>query len=112
VSRLRSSMLAESGGRNLEQPRFVTSMDQNMPLTNELVQELQGFLKDRQLMAGVQSDADLEAASTIYQMNERTRAGRGDGSAPLVSNDTRDDKLLAPGGAGTTGSGGTPGSNS
>jgi hypothetical protein len=63
-------------------------------------------------MAGVQSDADLEAASTIYQMNERTRAGRGDGSAPLVSNDTRDDKLLAPGGAGTTGSGGTPGSNS
>jgi hypothetical protein len=107
VSRLRSSMLAESGGRNLEQPRFVTSMEQNNALTEELVRELQGFLKDRQIVAGVQSEGDLEAASTIYQMNERTRANRGDGAQPQISNDTRDDKLLAPG---TSGSGSTPGS--
>jgi hypothetical protein len=112
VSRLRSTILAESGAHNLEQPRYVIGMDKNDALTNELVAEVQGFLKDRQIMAGVQSERDLEAASTIYQMNERTRTGRGNG-APQISNEMRDASLLAPGGAGGTDpDGGAAGSGS
>jgi len=112
VSRLRTTILAESGAHNLEQPRYVIGMDKNEGLTNELVTEVQGFLKDRQIMAGVQSERDLEAASTIYQMNERTRAGRGD-SAPQISNEMRDANLLTSGGGGTgDAGGGTPGAES
>ena len=107
VSRLRTTIFAESGAANLERERYVIAMDRNDALTNELVAEMQNYLKDRQIMAGVQSEGDLGAASTIYQMNERTRANRGDGGAPLISNDTRDDKLLAPD---TSGSGTAPGS--
>jgi hypothetical protein len=106
VSRLRTTILAESGAQNLEQRRYVIGMAANESLTKELVEEMQGFLKDRQIMAGVQSERDLDAASTIYQMNERTRAGRGDGGPPQISNEMRDANLLAPGGAGGTDPGG------
>ena len=108
MSRLRTTIFAESGAANLERERYVIAMDRNDALTNELVAEMQNYLKDRQIMAGVQSEGDLGAASTIYQMNERTRANRGDGGAPLISNDTRDDKLLAPDTSG--GAGSPPGS--
>jgi hypothetical protein len=59
-------------------------------------------------MATVQSEGDAQAASTIYQMNERTRARPTNGQQPQISNDMRDDKLLAPGGGGT---GTDPGTN-
>jgi hypothetical protein len=101
VSRVRSSMLAESGERNLEQPRFIMSMDQNAALSRTLVDDLRGFLRDRQIMATVQSEGDAQAASTIYQMNERTRARPGNGQ-PQITSDMRDDKMLAPGGGGGT----------
>jgi hypothetical protein len=46
-------------------------------------------------MASVGSEADLQAAANIYQMNERTRAnGADNGTRPVISQDTRDDKLL------------------
>jgi hypothetical protein len=53
----------------------------------------------------VGSEADLQAASNIYQMNERTRANVQPGAAPQISQDMRDDKRLPGGGnpAGTPG---------
>jgi hypothetical protein len=108
VSHLRSSMLAESGAANLEQPRFILGMEQNAALSRSLVDGLRAFLRDRQIMATVQSEGDAQAASTIYQMNERTRARPTNGQQPQISNDMRDDKLLAPGGGGT---GTDPGTN-
>jgi hypothetical protein len=74
VSRIHSSIIAVSGAMNLEQPRYVLTMDKNEPLCDELVRDMQCYLKERQVMASVQSESDFQAASTIHQMNERTRA--------------------------------------
>jgi hypothetical protein len=98
VSRVHSSILAESGGRNLEQTRYVLGLERNEPLNRELVEDVQGFLRDRQIMAGIQSEGDVQAASTIYQMNERTRGNRPDGGqAPLIPHERREENLLGPG---------------
>ncbi|HEX7122054.1 MAG TPA: hypothetical protein VF178_06745 [Gemmatimonadaceae bacterium] len=76
VSRIHSSMIAVSGAMNLEQPRYVLAMEENRALCNELVADVQAYLRERQVMASVQSAADLEAASNLHQMNERTRAAQ------------------------------------
>jgi hypothetical protein len=96
VSRLHSSTLTVSGSANLEQPRLVLGMRDNEALSRDLVADARSFLRDRQIMATVGSEADLQAAANIYQMNERTRAhaeGRA-GQAPFVTQETRDDKLV------------------
>jgi hypothetical protein len=64
-------------------------------LSRDLVADARAFLKDRQIMATVNSESDLQAASNIYQMNERTR-GTVDERAgqPVISQDLRDDKRL------------------
>jgi hypothetical protein len=104
VSRLHSSTLTVSGSANLEQPRLVLGMRENDVLSRDLIADARAFLRDRQIMATVASDADLEAAANIYQMNERTRANAPDraGQPPLVTQDTRDDKRI-----GTSGPGGS-----
>jgi hypothetical protein len=104
VSRLHSSTLTVSGSLNLEQPRLILGMQENANLSRELVADARSFLRDRQIMATVGSEADLQAAANIYQMNERTRAEAAarPGQPPLVTQDTRDDKLVTtgpPGGA-------------
>jgi hypothetical protein len=93
VSRLHTSTLAVSGSANLEQPRLILGMEENAALSRDLVADARGFLKDRQIMATVNSESDLQAASNIYKMNERTRAN-GTSDQPLVSQETRDDKRL------------------
>ena len=77
VSRLHTSTLTVSGSGNLEQPRLVLGMEDNETLSRELVADARSFLRDRQIMATVGSEADLQAAANIYQMNERTRARAG-----------------------------------
>ncbi len=81
VSRITSSIIAVSGALNLEQRRYVLGMERSPALCDELIRDMRNYLKDRQIMAGVQSGSDLEAASTIHQMNERAREGRA-GLAP------------------------------
>jgi hypothetical protein len=102
VSRIHSSTLTVSGSRNLEQPRLILGMEDNDKLRHELVEDARAFLRDRQIMASVGSEADLQAAANIYQMNERTRANTGDRDQSLISQDNRDDKLVTadPAGAG------------
>jgi hypothetical protein len=98
VSRIHSSTLAVSGSDNLEQPRLVLGMSADDDLCRELVSDARAFLHDRQIMASVGSEADLQAASNIYQMNERTRANVPPG-APQIGQDGRDDKRLPGGGS-------------
>jgi hypothetical protein len=112
VSRLHSSTLTVSGSANLEQPRLVLGMRDHETLSRDLVADARAFLRDRQIMATVASDSDLEAAANIYQMNERTRAHAPDraGQPPLVTQETRDDKLVTANGnpgTATPGTGGT-----
>jgi hypothetical protein len=95
VSRLHTSTLTVSGSENLEQPRLILGMNENPTLTRDLVADARSFLKDRQIMATVNSESDLQAASNIYKMNERTRANAPqDNGQPVISQDMRDDKLL------------------
>jgi hypothetical protein len=95
VSRLHTSTLAVSGSANLEQPRLILGLRENADLSRDLVADARSFLKDRQIMASVASESDLQAAANIYQMNERTRANGDDRSGqPVISQDTRDDKYL------------------
>ena len=93
VSRLHTSTLTVSGSDNLEQPRLILGMDENAALSRDLVTDARGFLKDRQIMATVNSESDLQAAANIHHMNERTRANVAPGT-PQVSQDMRDDKRL------------------
>ena len=95
VSRLHTSTLTVSGSANLEQPRLILGMNDNPTLSRDLVADARGFLKDRQIMASVNSESDLQAAANIYQMNERTRANtNARPGQPVVTQETRDDKLL------------------
>jgi hypothetical protein len=104
VCRIRSSTLTVSGSANLEQARLILGMEQNEDLSRDLVADARAFLRDRQIMATVGSEADLQAAANIYQMNERTRGNAPEHPGqPLVSQDTRDDKLIT---TGTLGDGG------
>lgn len=96
VSRIHSSIIAVSGAMNLEQPRYVLGMERSDALCDELVRDMQSYLRERQVMAGVESASDLEAASTIHQMNERTRVQQ----APLldhppISQEVRQERLEA-----------------
>jgi hypothetical protein len=94
VSRIRSSTLAVSGSRNLEQPRLVLGMEENETLSRDLVADARSFLRDRQIMASVGSEADLQAAANIFQMNERTRGNGQERDHPPISQELRDDKRL------------------
>jgi hypothetical protein len=95
VSRLRSSTLTVSGSANLEQPRLIIGMEENPTLTQDLIADTRAFLANRQVMASVASEADLEAAANIYKMNERTRAAEHGDGRPVISQDMRDDQRLA-----------------
>jgi hypothetical protein len=96
VSRIRSSIIAVSGAMNLEQPRYVLAMQKNDPLCDELVTDMRSYLRERQVMAGVNSESDLSAASTIHQMNEQTRARTTALPAhPPISEEVRQERLEA-----------------
>lgn len=94
LSRIHSSVIAVSGTGNLEQPRYVLAMEREDGLCSELVSDVQRYLREREVMASVQSQADLEAASNIHDMNQRTRGERAPalGHAPL-SEDLRHERL-------------------
>ncbi|HZF28272.1 MAG TPA: hypothetical protein VE907_04085 [Gammaproteobacteria bacterium] len=94
VSRIQSSTLAISGSDNLEQQRLILGMEEDDALSAELVADALAFLHDRQIIATVGSQADLQAAANIYQMNERTRAQTAPAGQPLVSQEMRNDKFL------------------
>ena len=78
-------------------------MEENDALSGDLVADARSFLRDRQIMASVVSEADLQATANIYQMNERTRAQNSTQADDVISQDNRDDKRLTASTPGTDG---------
>ncbi|WP_139349835.1 hypothetical protein [Thioalkalivibrio denitrificans] len=74
VSRIGSSIIAVSGAMNLEQPRYVLDMEPSDDLTKELVDDVRRYLRERQVLAPIESSADAQSVMDIHRMNERTRA--------------------------------------
>lgn len=74
VSRILSSTFAGAGARNLEYPRQVLELHRADEELHSIADDLKGFLGDREAIASIRNDKDLNAASSIFQINQQTRA--------------------------------------
>ncbi len=74
VSRVVSSTFAGIGSRNLEYARHILEMRADDAELQGIVGDLRQFLKNRETIASISNEKDLEATSKIYQVNEQTRA--------------------------------------
>lgn len=72
-SRIASSTFATAGSQNVEMPRYVMSMTKNDSELNGIVDELRGFLKGRENIAGFTNTVDLQHAQNILKVNEASR---------------------------------------
>ncbi|MCW8109316.1 hypothetical protein OPS25_12475 [Alteromonas ponticola] len=95
LSRISSSIFATSGRANLESPRFIMSMSRDDVELDKIVAELKAFLKGRESIASITSEADLRNASTIHQVNQQTRALENDSSSASEKLTTRDEERAA-----------------
>ena len=75
VSRIVTSTFAASGIRNLEYPRHIMEMHKNESELNDIRSDILDFLKDRESIASITSERDLNNASQIHQINQQSRAG-------------------------------------
>ncbi len=73
VSKIKSSIFAESGRENLESPRLVIEMHKDSAELADIVSDMKSFLGDREAIASIKNDKDLASTSNIYQINEQTR---------------------------------------
>jgi hypothetical protein len=74
TSRIKTSIFATSGAKNLEQPRFIMSMAKNEQEMSGIVDEIKNFLKEREAIAAITNERDLSNASQIHQINQQSRA--------------------------------------
>ncbi len=74
TSRIKTSIFATSGMKNLEQPRFIMSMTKNEQEMAAIVDEIKGFLREREAIAAITNERDLSNASQIHQINQQSRA--------------------------------------
>lgn len=74
TSRIKTSIFATSGAKNLEQPRFIMSMTKNEREMSGIVDEIKNFLKEREAIAAITNERDLSNASQIHQINQQSRA--------------------------------------
>ncbi|MCU4677089.1 hypothetical protein N7931_15755 [Catenovulum sp. 2E275] len=72
-SRIRTSTFATSGTQNLEMPRYILELTKNSGELNTIIDEIKGFLKNREAIASIQNEGDLKNAETIYQVNQQSR---------------------------------------
>lgn len=72
VSELLTSTFTKVGSLNLEQKRYILSLDKDDNTLNDILDELDEFFDSRLTIAGV-NEVDLHSASQIHQMNEQTR---------------------------------------
>jgi hypothetical protein len=80
TSRIKTSIFATSGAKNLEQPRFIMSMTKNEQELQAIVDEIKGFLREREAIAAITNERDLSNASQIHQINQQSRAFDGNGN--------------------------------
>ncbi|MCG7546094.1 hypothetical protein MHM93_18115 [Pseudoalteromonas sp. MM17-2] len=83
-SRIHTSTFASSGSDNVEMPRYVMTMEKNEQELNTIVDEIDGFLKGRETIAGFSNTADLQHAENILKVNQASRAEDG---TPKLSDD-------------------------
>lgn len=74
TTRIKTSIFATSGMKNLEQPRYIMSMAKNDQELNGIVGEIKTFLKEREAIAAITNERDLSNASQIHQINQQSRA--------------------------------------
>ncbi|MGB0834502.1 MAG: hypothetical protein ACPGR2_08295 [Psychrobium sp.] len=72
-SRITSSTFATAGSQNIEMPRYVMSMHKNDSELSSIVDEIKGFLRDRENIAGFTNTVDLQHAENILKVNEASR---------------------------------------
>lgn len=72
--RITTSIFATSGSNNLEAPRFIINMAKNDDELNTMVTEIKTFLRDREAIASITNERDLDNAGRIYQVNEQMRS--------------------------------------
>lgn len=74
TTRIKTSIFATSGMKNLEQPRYIMSMVKNDQELKGIVGEIKSFLKEREAIAAITNERDLSNASQIHQINQQSRA--------------------------------------
>ena len=74
-SRLVTSCFAESGSNNLENYRRILEMHKADDELDTITNEMREFLGNRETIASI-NEKDLASASTIYQVNQETRANQ------------------------------------
>lgn len=72
-SRITSSTFATAGSENIEMPRYIMSMAKNDLELGGIIDEIRGFLKNRENIAGFTNSVDLKHAENILKVNEASR---------------------------------------
>lgn len=93
TTKISSSIFATSGASNLETPRFLMGMTKNDDELKNIVTEIKDFLKNRESIASITNEADLQSASVIHQVNQQTRAHSSDASQGKIT--LKDDEEAA-----------------
>ena len=75
VSRIVTSTLSDSSTKNLEGSRYILEMYKVDDFLNDLVNGFTNYLKDRKLIVGFNSKADIENSMDFHKLNEMTRSG-------------------------------------
>ncbi|WP_298444080.1 hypothetical protein [uncultured Ferrimonas sp.] len=68
-----TSTFAGVGSNNLEQPRHLMELHSNDTDMAGIINDLRGYLASRQTIANLNTEADLQAAAQIHQMNDQSR---------------------------------------
>lgn len=74
TSRIVSSTFADSGAKNVEHPRHILEMQDNPQELQAILDDIQGFLSDRETIASIKNQQDLSNTEQIYQINQQSRA--------------------------------------
>lgn len=73
VTKTVTSTFAASGMRNLEYPRHILEMHKSEEDMHAIREDIINFLKDRESIASITSNRDLENASNIHSINSQSR---------------------------------------
>ena len=73
-SRIMTSTFADSGAKNVEHPRHILEMCDNPQEMQTILDDIKGFLSDRETIASIKNAQDLSNTEQIYQINQQSRA--------------------------------------
>ncbi len=74
VSRLTTSIFAETGIRNLEYPRHIMTLKKDDNELAAIKNDVMDFFNERESIAAITNERDLGNASQVHQLNQQTRA--------------------------------------